>query len=332
MGNDARTIEQHRFTLDLNIEDQQNLSAQVFQHIKFQQEPDKGQDKAPAPSTGTLPNLPALYFKDVRQHSPTAEKYFRPSHMEEPKVKQFEEKAIVPENVQQRYKDGYFMAAVASLTTSNEGRELIKSMIKNNGDNSFTVTFPGDKNHPIRIERSDFPWANTPMEFSYKTNFNQLIELAFIKRQYGKVDDHYANWNQEDDFSGTIKTSNAALRLLTGQEVQQLLPTDSKMTTERLKQELITAMDRGQPITARTGSQFLLFFGRHQPLWDEHSWSVESYDEDRDQLKIHDTLGHNAYWNGRTIDGITSAEGGYFTMSMKTFHDNFDYVDVGKAK
>jgi len=243
---------------------------------------------------------------------------------------------MVPESVTQTYQDGFFMAGLSSLTTSPEGRNLISSMIKNNGDNTFTITFPGDKSHPVTLERKDLPWADHPdEEFLRPTNFNQLLELAFIKRQYGRVDDikHFADVSQADDLDGPIKTPDAALKLLTGNEPKHLVTADNKVSVEELKKALVDGLDRLAPITAKTGPAFLIFFGRHQPLWEDHTWSVLGYDEFHDEVSVRDTLGRNAYWqDGRTIDGITSHKGGYFTMSLKKFHDHFDFVDIGSVK
>jgi len=334
-----QSIEVPPFQLDLHSDaahDRQALIHQIFQESQTNGGLKPTAKPTEIQSTGQ-DKFPHLYVGPDEQtkHLPSpASKPYGGARLPDHRV--FANIPMIPESVTQRYQDGYFMAGLSSLTTSPEGRNLINNMIKNNGDNTFTITFPGDKSHPITLERKDLPWADHPdEEFLRPTNFNQLLELAFIKRQYGRVDDikHFVDVSQIDDLDGPIKTPDEALKLITGNDPKHLLTTDNKVGVEVLKRELTAGLDRLAPITAKTGPAFLGFFGRNQPLWENHSWSVLGYDEFRDEVRVRDTLGRNAYWqDGRTIDGITSHIGGYFTMSMKKFHDHFDFVDIGLVK
>ena len=59
------------------------------------------------------------------------------------------------------YGDCFFEAALASLADTKQGQQLIKNMIKENKDGSYTVTFPGDPKHPIRVTAQDLKNSGT---------------------------------------------------------------------------------------------------------------------------------------------------------------------------
>lgn len=73
----------------------------------------------------------------------------------------------------------YFLAALASVAATNP--QAIKNMIKDNGDGTYTVTFPGAKNEPIKVK------APTRAEqLLYNGGSKYGAWASVIEKAYGK--------------------------------------------------------------------------------------------------------------------------------------------------
>ncbi|MBS1993350.1 MAG: hypothetical protein JSS83_22695 [Cyanobacteria bacterium SZAS LIN-3] len=245
-----------------------------------------------------------------------------------------ERDSVSPENVSQHFADSYFTAALTSLASSNAGQDLIKGMIKANGNGSYTVTFPGDKLHPVRIDEKEYEWDTTGHASNY-LNWASILEYAFNKYEFGKVDrEQFMEITGYDKFNGRIKNPQEALQLLTGQKPDHIATTAPGVTENVLRQKLIQALDQGKAITSKTGDSFLGFWGRNQPLFERQTYAVQGFDEHLDRVYVHDPRGRNYYLGrpGTVIDGITVHDKGDLVMSLKTFKDHFDFVDIAPTK
>lgn len=58
--------------------------------------------------------------------------------------------SITPDAIDQRtVGDCWFLSSVGAMASTPEGKESIKNMIEDNGDGTYTVTFPDD---PVTVD------------------------------------------------------------------------------------------------------------------------------------------------------------------------------------
>lgn len=106
----------------------------------------------------------------------------------------------------------YFEAAVAAVAATSP--EKIQSLIKEHHDGTFTVTFPGDKAHPIRIDRP----SETEMGI-YNGKGPYGIWPNVLEKAFGKYEQQgFWKTKAKTDAEGADGGGNPAdaLKLLTG--------------------------------------------------------------------------------------------------------------------
>jgi hypothetical protein len=117
--------------------------------------------------------------------------------------------------------DCYFESSLAALANSNPG--VIKNAIKDNGDGTYTVTFPGDKDHPIKVKAPTEAEQGLYNHGSPNGYWASVMEKAF--GQY-RQNDHW--WNRLTNLGGGNTPEEGAdgggfttptMKLLTGHDV-----------------------------------------------------------------------------------------------------------------
>lgn len=247
--------------------------------------------------------------------------------------------SIKPEAVKQgQIGNCYFMAAAASLASTNP--QAIADMIKDNGDGTYTVTFPGAKDEPITVSKP------TDAELSrYSTPGELGIWPQILEKAYGK----YCNesWTRRSPLSPLQKDidqeggeggsfQNAGLRILTGQS----LDSDSMSNTseEEIDRKLTQAFNDGMPVDCGINNEF----GAHPflkmldlPTSDNkvdglgipagHEYSVVGYNSESKMVSIRNPWGHEEPTdeNGKPRDGIND---GIFKVSVQDFQKYFSSV------
>lgn len=212
--------------------------------------------------------------------------------------------------------DCQFLAPLSALAQTDP--EAIRDMIQDNHDGTYTVTFPGDPDHPQTVPApTDAELAEYAHGGQYGT-WVSIIERAAGQRTEGDGSAH--NRAQMDE--------NEAFRLLTGRESERHYI--AFQSDEDLQQHLANAPN--EPITVST---------RHEMPWSDgrqddttlpmgHEYTVTGYDPDTGMVTMRNPWGHDepVDENGQPRDGVND---GTFTMSYEEFCRTFDWVNYPNA-
>lgn len=229
--------------------------------------------------------------------------------------------AIKPDAVKQGIIGNcYFESAVASLAATNP--QAIADMIKDNGDGTFTVTFPGAADEPITVDRpteaemglyneggNNGVWANV-LEKAYGKYRQSSIFRRSIMNPFG------GDTTSEGSEGGEILLGNA-MTLLTGKGKDFdyiLFASDAS-----LKEKLTAALcgDEKRPVIA--GINGSIFDDETDDGFpNQHAYSVIGYDPDGPDGG---TLTIRNPWGG----GENSPRG-TTKVSLKDFRQNFNEI------
>lgn len=230
----------------------------------------------------------------------------------------------------------FFLAGLASLANTPEGQQSIRDMVTTNDDGSATVTFPGDRSHPMTITQKDIEENIANGNIDQTSDTLMQVQTAFLK--YDRIDQYGAGIN-ELQRSGIpvfaqIRDESSALHLLTGEDtatkVSGVINSSYNLggsNRENVAKFIQQALEDGQPVVAGTAPW------ADDPIVSSHAYSVLDYDPATDQVTVRNPWGHN---EGHGIDnvgdcknGITNIGDGKLTMSYETFFKNFD--EIGAA-
>ncbi|MCA9801382.1 MAG: hypothetical protein KC777_05320, partial [Cyanobacteria bacterium HKST-UBA02] len=229
--------------------------------------------------------------------------------------------AIKPDAVKQGIIGNcYFESAVASLAATNP--QAIADMIKDNGDGTFTVTFPGAADEPITVDRpteaemglyneggSNGVWANV-LEKAYGKYRQSSIFRRSIMNPFG------GDTTSEGSEGGELLLGNA-MTLLTGKGKDFdfiLFSSDAS-----LKEKLTAALcgDEKRPVIAGIDGSFF-DDETDDGFPNQHAYSVIGYDPegpDGGTLTIRNPWG-----------GGENSPRGTTKVSLKDFKQNFNEI------
>lgn len=242
--------------------------------------------------------------------------------------------SVKPEAVLQgRVGNCYFMAAMASLAQTNP--KAIVDMIKDNGEGTYTVTFPGAKDEPITVsapteyELSRFarsgPHGTWPavLEKAYGAYCSKCVSRQSIFR-LGRA----ANSPQEATDGGSVR--NAGLEILTGRPIDRLL-----VDTDDIHTALMEAFRDGRPATAFINNELGAIIGLADNLTNDagipcgHEYSLLSYDPEKKTLTIRNPWGQ-VEPRGRDGKPRDGKDDGIFRMTLEEFQRNFTGVAIAR--
>lgn len=146
--------------------------------------------------------------------------------------------AIKPEAISQgTIGDCYFLAALAGVAKQNP--DVIKNMIKDNKNGTYTVTFPNDKSHPITVS------APTDAELGLYNGGSKYGTWAIVaEKAFGRYQQLYKGKGghtpaEGGDGGGRMEYAN---KLLTGKDSNKLMvPTTSEADLARAMQDAFTS-------------------------------------------------------------------------------------------
>ena len=206
--------------------------------------------------------------------------------------------------------DCFFLAALASVAVACP--EVIPRMIKDMGDGSFTVTFPGDRDLPITVE------APTTVELALYAKSSQYgIWPAVLEKAYGV---YLMNVQQKQTMIPADATHAAAhtyeaFDLLTGQTGHwEFLPT---LEDEKLINILNGAFRERRAVAA--GSCQSKSGVCPDGFAASHAFSIIGWNHAREEITMRNPWGRltpEAESRVNTRDGI-------FAISIPTFRRNF---------
>jgi Calpain family cysteine protease len=219
----------------------------------------------------------------------------------------FKSDQINPTGVdQQGLEDCSFMSSVAALASTPGGKEQLTKMMVRNDDGSYTVTFPGDKDHPQTVTQEDL---KNPKISKDEQDWAKVMEAAYLKK------------NPSIENKG-IKAKDA-LQLLTGQNMQgdKIFSGLYSSDTDRIRKSIEADLANGEPVVAGTSKK-----PKSGALVDNHAYTVTGYNPKTDEVTLRNPWGHNDVKVGETKDGVTVLPNGEVKMSMQTFTENYDRI------
>ncbi len=221
----------------------------------------------------------------------------------------FSPDSIAPSGIDQtRLGDCWFMSSVAALAETPEGRKKLSDMIKRNEDGSYTVTFPGDKDHPVTVSGQEVlgnPKINDDAVWA------KVMEAAILKRDPEAANSGGKSWK--------------ALDLLTDQHIIHEDIHNYMTDTGHLAETLQTALAHGEPIVVGSRDSN----PKDGPVETNHDYTVTGYDPKTGLVTVRNPWGHNDLGKGNTKDGVTDIGDGYMTMSLETFQNDFARITYG---
>lgn len=225
--------------------------------------------------------------------------------------------------------DCYFEAAVASLAAVDP--DLIQKMIKDNGDGTYTVTFPGAPDEPITVQ------APTEAEMGlYNQGGMNGSWACVLEKAYGEYSQkHFWRRGPHNMGGGNTPTEGAdggehplmmgrAMNLLTGHSnnTDSLSLSSEATIAERLDQAL-NGTSKHPVIAGISGSIFNLGPDKTDDgFYTAHMYSVVAFDPngpDGGTVTIRNPWG----------DGENSTRG-TIKISVKQFRKNFSMVAYGQ--
>jgi hypothetical protein len=233
--------------------------------------------------------------------------------------------SIKPEAVYQgQVGDCWILACVGSLAATPHGKQSIKNMIEDNGDGSYTVTFPGDPKHPVTVTeltQAELAHGAAPTENG--------IWVAVLEKAYGKYK------GQQDDNPTRVRTDSIrggdpqeAMELLTGNTADLRSLKDDSI--EATHEKLTEAVRMGRPMTAGIDDEENRDTKTADALGlpNNHEYSVIGYKDGK--VKLRNPHGKNEPKNadGTVQDG---ADDGTFEMSLEEFHKTYHWVNYGHS-
>ena len=230
--------------------------------------------------------------------------------------------SIKPESiVQGRIQDSCFLAALGSLAKNNP--QAVASMIHDNGDRTYTVTFPGDPDNPVTVA------APTDAELARYAGGTQLGTWpAILEKAYGAKRGDNTVLQDGADVDASLKP----MRLLNtgGVDTDFIAMTDS----DELNSKMTQAFQDKVPVTARAAKGWS-GLGLGDTRTDDgvprgQDYAVVGYDAKSQTVTLYNPRGFGEPMNsdGTAKDGKND---GTFTMTLAEFQRNFSEVSYGQV-
>lgn len=225
--------------------------------------------------------------------------------------------SIIPDAIRQgSIGDCYFVSSLAAVAEAHP--EMVKNSIKDNGDGSYTVTFPGAKDEAITVK------APTQAEQGlYNHASPEGLWASTVEKAYGKYRENHAWVSSETPEEGADGGGipSRAMNLLTGSKIETNTTTFTSQATIAGKlehafsshpQKAVTAGINGSLFSEQTADKF----------YKGHAYTITGFVPDGNgggRITIRNP------WGGK--DGTTD---GTITVSLGKFMKNFSEVSYEK--
>jgi hypothetical protein len=221
--------------------------------------------------------------------------------------------------------DCYFVASLAAVAETHP--ELIRNAIKDNADGTYTVTFPGDREHPVKIK------APTEAEQGlYNHGSANGLWASVMEKAYGEYCwQHFKQRPSSESSDGKTTEDGAdggglayrAMELLLGTSVSTEATYATQSTIAAL---LIGAFDgkRHKAVTTTINRNLLPFSAKEtaDKFYRGHAYTITGFQSDGKgggQVTVRNPWG--------VEDGTPS---GTITISLEKFRENFSSLAVEK--
>ncbi len=213
--------------------------------------------------------------------------------------------------------DCYLEAVIASIAASSPGK--IRNMIEDHGNGSYTVTFPGDRAHPITVKaptEAEMGLNTEPSEYGIWPN---VLEKAFGEYFVENSLLPTKGYSSTEGADGGGLASQST-KLLTGKSVHEYWCSGwrSSATNQNIQKELTEAFAEGRAVTCSIGT---IEHGQTKDGFTKrHVYSIIGWDPNG---KDGGTLTIRNPWGNKTI-----GPGGMSTMSYQQYLDNFNVITI----
>ena len=222
-------------------------------------------------------------------------------------------KSILPEAIKQQHiGDCYFLAPLASLAAADP--QLIKDMIEDNGDGTYTVIFPAEPDKPITVS------APTDAELlRFNAGGEHGVWASVLEKAYGKA---IGGDNAQKLDGGGYPDD--VLRLFTDRKGD--CDWLARTSEDDLHRDLKKAFKEKRAVACGTREDYregkLLKGDR---IVQQHAYSILAYDANTYTVTIRNPWAEREPQNedGKTRDG---KDDGIFKMSLREFKHTFEEV------
>lgn len=238
--------------------------------------------------------------------------------------------SITPEAIdQEQVGDCYFLASVAAVAKTKEGKESLKNMIEDNKDGTYTVRFPGNPRAITVDEPTDAELAHGAAA-GKEGVWVAVLEKAYAKYQAKETGEkpRYMTDGIEGGYT------NEALELLTNKRVKDVSLYDT--SKDEMHKILTKSMEDDRPVTCEIDDpddEETESKKEDNPagLPTGHSYTVTGYDPATKMVTVRNPWGSGEPKDkdGKTLDGNND---GTFTMSLDDFYRNFHSVQYARAE
>lgn len=228
-------------------------------------------------------------------------------------------KSIVPDAIRQgSIGNCYFHAALGAVAQSNP--QLIKDMIKDNGDGTYTVTFPGAKNEPITVK------APTEAEQSlYNKGSKHGIWANVLEKAYGQYSQTFYRRSPLNPTGGNTPAEGSdgggrpegVMKLLTGSSTDtDILLINSQAS---IAKKLEDAFSSVPPKAVAAGINNLFFWDQTSDgFYAAHAYSITGF--------VPDGKGGGMVTIRNPWGGAEGSTYGTITVPLEKFIKNFSQI------
>lgn len=207
--------------------------------------------------------------------------------------------------------DCYFLAPLAATADANW--QKIRDMIKDNGDNTYTVTFPALPDKPITVN------APTDVELlRFNAGGEHGTWPSVIEKAFGKL----LGGENAEILDGGGDPRNGLKALNDGSSHYESL---QRTSDSELHQDLEKAISERRPVICSTGHRDFNSLVKGDKIAPTHAYSVLDYDPNTYTVTVRNPWGRVEPENadGRIKDGL---DDGVFKMSLREFKHSFSLV------
>ncbi len=218
---------------------------------------------------------------------------------------------------QGKYGDCVFEASAAAVATTPRGRLAISQAIALNADGSYTVTFPGEPQRPIKVTQDDL--TNTRVRDS--ATWANVLEAAMIISDPNFAHGSHPPPNASGAADGSRPTpAQYALHLLTGKAAAKDLASSANIGGK-----IEQALGKGQPIVAFCSDN------DEGALVSGHEWTLMICDPPNNRVVLRNPWG-NFKTAGTSKAGIEYDGNAEVAMTLQQFGQFYREVTFGYAR
>lgn len=232
--------------------------------------------------------------------------------------------SVRPDNIRQGLiGDCYFLAPIASEANTPAGRQRLHDMIRDNGNGTYSVTFPG--RDPVTVS------APTDAELAtYSSAGPDGTWLSILEKAYAQSENNGAIFPSRNPYDeiGDGASLATGIEAVTGHSVD----TDETAFTslETTRRKLQDALSHGRIVTAGINEYPWSSGTEDNGLPQGHAYSVLAYDPATDRITVRNPWGRSepVDASGRPLD---RNDDGTFTMSLADFDRYFSDISYEQA-